>query len=121
MIHLVRDVLDTQVLDRDKKPIGKVDGIALELRDGQPPRVEYFEVDAACAWRRLGERFGRWAATAARRWRGQPYRFTWAEVRDFHVDLEVEARVEETGAFAFERWLREKLGCIPGGRSGEDR
>ena len=29
MIDLVRDVLDTQVLDRHKRPMGKVDGVAL--------------------------------------------------------------------------------------------
>lgn len=109
MIHLVRDVLDTQVLDRDKKPVGKVDGIALELREGEAPRVAYLEVDAVCAWRRLGERFGRWAAAVARHWRGEPYRFTWADVRDLDVDIEVDARFEETGASAFERWLRGKL------------
>lgn len=122
MIHLVRDVLDTQVLDRDRKPVGKVDGIALELHDARAPRVAYLEVDGVCAWRRLGERFGRWAEAAARRWRGEagPYRFTWAEVRDFGVDLEVEATVEQTSAFALERWLRDKLRRIPGSRSGEN-
>jgi len=109
MIHLVRDVLDTQVLDRDKKALGKVDGITLQLRDGEAPRVAYLEVDAVCAWRRLGERFGRWAAAVAGRWRGEPCRFTWSDVRDFGIDIEVDARAEETGAFAFERWLREKL------------
>ena len=32
-------MLDTQVVDRKKRAIGKVDGIGLELRDGAPPRV----------------------------------------------------------------------------------
>jgi hypothetical protein len=123
MIHLVRDVLDTQVLDRDEKPVGKVDGIALELRAGEPARVAWLEVDGACAWRRLGERFGRWAAAAARRWRGEAgaYRFTWAQVRPLDVDLQIDASVEDTSAFALERWLRDKLRVIPGGQSGEGK
>ena len=122
MIHLVRDLLDTQVLDRRKRPVGKVDGIALELRPNEPPRLAYLEVDAACAWRRLGERFGRWAAAAAKRWRGEaePYRFRWAQVRDLDIDIEIDADVEETSAFAAERWLRKKVSVIPGGR-GEDK
>src|SRR3954452_22165173 len=62
-LHLVRDVLDTQVLDREKRPMGKVDGIGLELRDGAPPRVAYFEIDGVTAWRRLRDGHGRWAAT----------------------------------------------------------
>lgn len=121
MIHLVRDVLDIQVLDRKKKPVGKVDGIALELRDGAPPRVAYLEVDGVRAWHRAGERFGRWAAAAARRWRGNapPYRFTWKEVRDLGVDLGIDAAVEDTSAFALERWLRKKLAAIPGFGSAE--
>ena len=118
-IHLVRDVLDTQVLDREKRAVGKVDGIGLELRDGAPPCVAYFEVDGVTAWRRLGERYGRWAARLAAWWNGpgHPYRFRWSEVRDLDIDLEIEADVERTPAFDFERWLRERLVAhLPGGK-----
>lgn len=109
MIDLIRDVLDTQVLDRARRPMGKVDGIALELRGERPPRVAYLEVDSPHAWRRLGERFGRWAAAAQGRWHGGPYRLTWSQVRDFGIDIEIDADAEQTSAFALERWLREKL------------
>ena len=47
MIHLVRDVLDTQVLDRSKRPMGKVDGLVLELRAGRSILI-------ACAGPRYG-------------------------------------------------------------------
>ena len=67
LIYLVRDVLDTQVLDRKKRAIGKVDGIGLELREGAAPRVAYLEIDGVTAWRRLGARYGRWAARIASR------------------------------------------------------
>ena len=109
MIDLVRDVLDTQVIDREGRPMGKVDGIALELRAERAPRVAYLEVDSARAWHRLGERFGRWARAAQRRWGGGPARFTWSQVRDFGIDLEIDLDAEQTGAFALERRLREKL------------
>jgi len=118
-IDLVRDVLDTQVLDRKQRPLGKVDGIGLELREGAPPRVAYLEVDGVTAWRRLGERVGRWAAKLARRWEreGHPFRFTWAQVRDFGIDIEIEVDGERSAPFDLERWLREKVvGLIPGGR-----
>ena len=118
-IDLVRDVLDTQVLDREKRPLGKVDGIGLELREGAPPRVAYLEVDAVTAWRRLGERFARWAAKLARHWQREqhPFRFTWSQVRDFGIDIEIAADAEHSAPFDLERWLREKVvGRIPGGR-----
>ena len=114
LIYLVRDVLDTQVLDRKKRAIGKVDGIGLELRDGAPPRV-----DAVTAWRRFGRRSGRWAARIASRWRGpgHPYRFPWLRVRDLGIDMEIEVDVERTPAFDFERWLRNRVvKNLPGGR-----
>jgi hypothetical protein len=89
-LALVHDVLDAQVLDRNDEPIGKVDGIALELRGGAPPRVAYLEIDAANAWRRLGERFGRWARAAVRRWGGAPRRFTWQEVVEVTIHVKVD-------------------------------
>ena len=115
-LHLVRDMLDTQVLDREKRPMGKVDGIGLELRDRAPPRVAYLEIDGATAWRRLGERYGRWAARLAALWQGKPYRFGWSQVRDLGIDLEIDVDAERTPAFGLERWLRERfVKRLPGG------
>jgi hypothetical protein len=111
MIDLIRDVLDTQVMDREQRQMGKVDGLALELRDGRPPRLAYMEIDAVVAWRRVGPRFGRWAEALARAWRRSehPYRFTWSQVLDFGIDLEIDVDAEQTAAFELERWLREKF------------
>jgi hypothetical protein len=89
-VGLVHDVLDAQVLDRNDQPMGKVDGIALELREGAPPRVAYVELDAATAWRRLGERFGRWARAVLRRRGGAPRRFTWQEVIEVTIHVKVD-------------------------------
>jgi len=117
-IDLVRDMLDTQVLDREKRPLGKVDGVGLELGEGTPPRVAYFEIDAVTAWSRLGKRFGRWAKKLAAHWErdGHPYRFNWSQVRDFGIDIEIEVDAEDSPPFDFERWVREKLvKRIPGG------
>ena len=108
-VPLVRDVLDVQVLDREGRPMGKVDGIGLELRDGAAPRVAYLEVDAASAWRRLGERFGRWARRAQEKWGGGAFRFTWAQVRELTVHVKLDVDAEETPAFALERRLRRKV------------
>ena len=108
-VPLVRDLLDAQVLDREKRPMGKVDGIALELREDAPPRVAYLEIDAASAWRRLGARFGRWARRAQAKWGGGPCRFEWSQVRELTIHVRVDLDAERTPAFALERRLREKL------------
>ena len=118
-IDLVRDVLDTQVLDGKKRPLGKVDGIGIELRERAPPRVAYLEIEGPTAWARLGERWGRWAAKLASRWQrqGHPFRFDWSQVRDLGVDIEIEADAEQAPTLDFERWLRSRfVGRLPGGR-----
>ena len=118
-IDLVRDVLDTQVLGREKRPLGKVDGIGLELREGAAPRVAYLEIDSVTAWRRLGPRFGCWEAKLASRWQraAHPYRFTWSQVRDFGIDIEIDVDVERLPPFDLEHWLREKfVDRIPGAK-----
>ncbi|MFN2644429.1 MAG: hypothetical protein ABR570_05525 [Burkholderiales bacterium] len=118
-LHLVRDVLDTQVRDREERAMGKVDGIGLELREGAPPRVAYFEIDGVTAWSRIGPRFARWAGRIAALWEraGHPYRFTWSQVRELDIDLELDVDAERTAAFDLERWLRDKfVSRLPGGR-----
>lgn len=106
LVALVHDVLDVQVLDRRKRPMGKVDGIALELRERAAPRVAYMEIDAATAWRRLGRRFGRWARAAMRSWGGAAYRFAWKDVIELTIHVRVDVDAEETSALALERRLR---------------
>ena len=38
-MDLVCNLLDKRVVDRNGRAMGRVDGIALEQRPGQPPRV----------------------------------------------------------------------------------
>ena len=40
-VCLVRDILDNQLLDATNQNAGKVDGIVLEMRPGEPTRVHY--------------------------------------------------------------------------------
>jgi hypothetical protein len=77
------------------------------------------EVDAVVAWRRVGERFGRWAQRLSRRWRrhAEPFRFKWSQVRDCGIDIEIDVDAEDTAPFDLERWLREKfVDRIPGSK-----
>ena len=117
--ELVRDILDTQAIDRKGQPIGKVDGIVLELRDDAAPRVAYLEVDAIEAWCRLHPRLARWAARLAQRWRRstQIYRVPWSRVLETGIDVRMDVDAESTPAYELERWLREKvIKRIPGSK-----
>ena len=109
-MDLVRDLLDNQIVDRNQRRLGKVDGIAIELRDGKPPLVQYIE----CGWltkaRRVHPRMARWA----RRWVAKPYRIPWKSIRDVGVDVEISQEADETPLLRREEKLRRIVNKVPG-------
>jgi sporulation protein YlmC with PRC-barrel domain len=116
-MHLIRDVLDTQLIGRDGRRLGKVDGLVIELREGAPPRVAFIETGVNVLARRLGPRlayqvaYWRERICAAQR---DNVRISWSQVRDVGVDIEVEA--DETSATQLQNWLlRHVISHLPGG------
>lgn len=112
-MDVIRDVLDNQLVDRNQRKMGKVDGIVVELRDdGQPPRLAYIEVGMPTLARRLHPRLQRWIAALERKWgakHSEPFRIPWSKVRDVGIDVEVDVEAEATPALAYEQWVREHI------------
>lgn len=111
-MDIVRDVLDNQILDRNQCKMGKVDGIIIELKDGQPPRLTYLETGATTLAQRLHPVLSRWVAAIERRWgakNSQPYRIPWSKIRDIGINVEVDIDAEQTSALSYEQWLRERV------------
>ena len=76
-LHLVADVLDEQLRDRNDDNAGRVDGIILLLCEGRPPIVTHVEVSPITLLERFNRRLGRWYARHDARLgpgRGVPYR-----------------------------------------------
>jgi sporulation protein YlmC with PRC-barrel domain len=108
-MDLIRDVLDKQVHDRRGRKMGKVDGIVLELREGQPPRVDHLEVGAVTLARRLGPSWGRLMEAIDVGFGvsdGAPLRIPFARVGEIGIDVQVDVDAESTRAWDWERWLR---------------
>ncbi|MBW4566789.1 MAG: hypothetical protein KME31_01855 [Tolypothrix carrinoi HA7290-LM1] len=83
-MDIIRDVLDNQLVDRNQRNMGKVDGIIMELRDGEPPRLAYIEVGVTTLARRINPRLAGWVAAIARTWgakQSEPFRIPWSKVR----------------------------------------
>jgi len=119
-MHMIRDVLDKQVVDRNQVKIGKVDGIVAHLRQGKPPRVIAVEIGSIALARRLGTIPGRWmvilAAKLGGERRGKPHRVAWSKVRDIGLDIRFDIDVRKTTIFDWQDWLRDHIiGRIPGG------
>jgi sporulation protein YlmC with PRC-barrel domain len=112
MQHVVRDILDKQLVDARQRRIGKVDGLVLEARAGEPLRLAFIEVGAMTLGRRLHPRLEQWAASIER-WlgvgKGEPYRIPYEKVRDIGLDVDVGIEVERTPILAWQRWVREKI------------
>ena len=113
-------MLDAQVLDRELRPCGKVDGIRLELRAGRPPRLAAIEIGGLTVARRLHPRLG----ALAERWNGRlgpaalhAMRIPWTAVRRIErreVHLAIDAA--RTPLWTLETWLAKLYDRIPGSR-----
>jgi hypothetical protein len=122
-ICLVHDVLDAQLVDRTQQKMGRADGLLIELRDGEPPRVAALLVGGSV----LAERVGRWMVALSdgirRLLRIEPAitRVPFERVRVIGSCVELDLDAGSTSALRSERWLDEHVICrIPGG-SGPER
>lgn len=122
-MYLFRDILDQQLVDRNGEPLGRVDGIVFEPREGAPPRVLQLTMGAVPLAGRFGQRVQRLVEAAHRRWsvrRSATYGIPWNAILEVHFQhLKVDVDREESPACDWERWLRRRvIGRIPG--SGKD-
>ncbi len=122
-LELVRDLLDSQLVDCKEQSIGKVDGITAELRNDQPPRLVSLEQGGPVPWRRIDPRLGKWAERLGARWsvrRGKAFSIPWDSVREVGINVKVDVDADKSPALAWERWLSDRfIGRIPGAGSGK--
>jgi len=106
-MDLVRDCLDKLLEDSNKRRMGRVDGIILDVEDGRQPRVAYIEVGVKTVMNRLSRRLASLA--------GEPYRIPWGKVKVGLNQVVADVEAEKTPALEWELWLRKKvIGRIPG-------
>lgn len=117
-LHVIRDVLDDQVIDHEKRKIGKVDGVIMILRKDSPPRLAYIEMGMSTLAHRLHPRLGRWVEALGRKWgvlHGKPFRIPWSKVRPLDIDVMVDLNADETPLLGWEKWLdKHIIERIPG-------
>ena len=116
-MELVRDCLDKQVDDREKRRMGRVDGIILVLEPDRPPRVAYIELGVTTLMNRVSSRVGRVVARWMRKWNidPDPFRIPWGKLKIGLNQVVADVEAEKTPALEWELWLRKKvIGRIPG-------
>lgn len=106
-MDLMRDCLDKLLEDTNKRRMGRVDGIILDIEDGSQPHVAYIEVGVKTVMNRLSRRLASLAS--------EPYRIPWGKVKVGLNKVTADVEAEKTPALEWELWLRKKvIGRIPG-------
>lgn len=118
-MNLTRDVLDQQLVDAGQHKSGKVDGIALELREGEPPRVAYLDIGADVRLRRVSRRLARFVSRLGVKFRHgrepKPYRIPWSKIERVSISVNLNVKSTDLNDFHLENWLRDHLiAKIPG-------
>jgi hypothetical protein len=118
-VHVVRDVLDKSVVDRNGRPMGRADGIVLALRDGQPPRLEAVLIGPIALGYRLHPAIGRLVSALERRLgldASRPVRVEFGDVETVDHKVRIQLAVGETAAEDIEQRLRAWVSKLPGSR-----
>jgi hypothetical protein len=118
-MDLVRDVLDSLVVDRNGREMGRADGIVIERRDGLPPRVAAIEIGPTVLGHRLHPALGRLIAGIEHAFgvdAGRPVRVGFGDILEVGPTVRVDCASGETGALNVERRLRRVVGKVPGSR-----
>ena len=116
-MDLVRDVLDKAVVDRNGREMGRVDGIVLEDRQGEPPCLSAILIGPAALGFRLHPAIGRWITALEYAFGladGRPVRVDAADISEIDRHVKTDVAISETAADAVEQRLRRWVTRIPG-------
>ncbi|HEX3125845.1 MAG TPA: hypothetical protein VH394_00800 [Thermoanaerobaculia bacterium] len=117
-LDLARDILDKPVVDREVTKMGRIDGLILELRGDQPPRIDAIEMGFAVLARRMSPRVEGWLEKLRRFSIRKTARqlVPWEKVIEVKYDhIRLDLKAIDTPAFAWERWLRDHFVLKVGG------
>ena len=118
-MHVVRDVLDKPVVDRNGREMGRADGIVLAVRDGQPPRLDAILIGPIALGCRLHPLVGRLVSALERRLglgAGRPVRVEFGDIESIEHKVRIRLAIGETAAEAVEQRLRAWVVKLPGSR-----
>jgi hypothetical protein len=123
-LDLRHDVLDAQLVDRNRENIGRCDTLLLELRDGRPPRVATVLIGGAVR----NERIGRWMTGLAKLFHRRTdhdagvSRIPFGVMQSLGQTIQLDVLRAELPSEHVEQWLAEHLVCrIPGAQGKQER
>lgn len=122
-MHVVREVLDKELLDREDKPMGRVDGLILHVGKESQPRITHIVVGGPTLWNRVHPALGRLSHRLNGWWgpkNPDAVRIPWSRVRVVGRDIKLAIKATDSGAVEWELWIAQHIiQRIPGSGSGE--
>ena len=118
-MHVVKDVLDKSVVDRNGREMGRADGIVLAVSDRQAPRLEAILIGPDVLGSRLHPALGRVVSALQRRLgldAGRPVRVEFGDIETVEPKVRIRMAIGETAAEAVEQRLRSWVLKLPGSR-----
>jgi sporulation protein YlmC with PRC-barrel domain len=116
-IHLIRDLLDKEVVDRHGREMGRVDSIVIEVRPNTPPQVTAIAIGPAVLAYRVRPLLGRLVSGVEHALgvaEGRPLRIPFGDILGIHSHVKVDRAFGETAAATVEQRLRTWVGTLPG-------
>jgi hypothetical protein len=120
-VHIVRDVLDKKLFDRNNDRMGRVDGLIMQVPQRGQPRITHITIGGRPLAHRIGSRTAavtRWIAERVGPKRLAPIRIPWSAVKTAGRDIRLDVDAIESGARAWETWIEKNIiDHIPGAGS----
>src|SRR5690348_13835611 len=112
-LHLIRDVLDKLLVDRDRIPLGRVDGILMDIGGSHTqPRVVQIECGIMTLAHRVSPRYAQRAQRISRRFGvhcRRPVRVDWSKIEKVGRELTLDIYRQDSLLLATERWLYDQI------------
>jgi sporulation protein YlmC with PRC-barrel domain len=123
-LHLIRDVLDKKLMDREDCEMGRADGLVMEFGENTQPHVTHILIGGPALWARVHPALGRLSRRLARAWgpkREGTVRIPWSRVETVGTEVKLDVKAKDTGALDWELWIaRHIVERIPGSGTEEE-
>ena len=118
-MDVVRDVLDKNVIDRNGREMGRVNGILIEQQPNQPVRLTAVLIGPAALGDRLHPALGRVVRRIEKRFGvdgDRPARVAFSDIDEIETKVRLRLAIGETAVAAVEQRLRSWVVRLPGSR-----
>jgi sporulation protein YlmC with PRC-barrel domain len=118
-MDVAHDLLDKHIVDRHGHELGRVDGIVLEVRDGEPAKLAEMLIGASALGSRVNPTVGRWVHAlehALGLGHLRPIRIDCTRIEKIDDKITIDLPAGETSADVVDQRIRTWLLKLPGSR-----